>query len=237
MDNRLNGTSSIPIFIEKGAIGMVSFIKGYAKKDDPLSMDIYSDLAVTPVQTHSLNVGMVNDRSENGFENTDALITFSKDIPIGVRTADCVPILLFAQDISGIAAIHAGWRGTLGGIVDRVIDIFVEKKADLSLLKAAFGPSVSKEIYEVDFELAQKFIDCGFDEYVSYPNGEDRRPHLDLQGINIERLIRRGVRKENIKPTSHCTYNSKSSDGRFLFPSYRREKETSERLLTWIMIN
>lgn len=116
--------------------------------------------ALTPKQTHSLNVGIVEYPWET-FEDTDALVTFREDCPIGVCTADCVPILLYAPDIKGAAAVHAGWRGSLGGIVDNTLDILEKRGADLGKLTVAFGPSISAAKYEVDQNLADKFIEAG----------------------------------------------------------------------------
>ncbi len=189
--------------------------------------------ALTPKQTHSLNVGIVEYPWET-FEDTDALVTFREDCPIGVCTADCVPILLYAPDIKGAAAVHAGWRGSLGGIVDNTLDILEKRGADLGKLTVAFGPSISAAKYEVDQNLADKFIEAGFSDFVTYPDGNDRKPHIDLQGVNIERLIRRGVIKENIKPSDECTFDSILENGVSKYQSYRRDGDKAGRMVTAI---
>ena len=86
------------------------------RSDDILPCNI-----VLPKQTHSLNVAIVSDGNEI-LEDTDAIITGTPGLSIGVRTADCVPVILYAEDIKAVAAVHAGWKGTLGGIVDVVVD-------------------------------------------------------------------------------------------------------------------
>lgn len=196
--------------------------------------DFYDLLAINPFQTHSQNIGIVEDNKIRSFPDTDALVTFKDDVAIGVRTADCVPILIHAEDVNGIAAIHAGWKGTLGGIVDNTIDVLVEHGAAPSKMKVAFGPSISKTHYEVGKELAEKFVEAGFGDYVSYPEGSGGKPHLDLQGVNMERFLRRGVPRENITLSDYCTFSSRDKEGRYRFPSYRRDK-TSERILTSII--
>lgn len=84
---------------------------------------------ILPVQTHSCNIREVDAAGKpidgEGLEDTDALITRQKGIVIGVRTADCVPILLFAPDIMAVAAIHAGWKGTLGRIAGLTVERLV----------------------------------------------------------------------------------------------------------------
>ncbi len=198
-------------------------------------MWLYKMWAAIPEQTHSCNVA-VADGFTRIFPDTDALITFERDFPIGVKTADCVPILLYAPDKHGIAAIHAGWKGTLGGIVDNVMDILIERGVDPQQLKVAFGPSISKEVYEVSGDLAQSFVDAGFADYVSFPYGGKEKPHIDLQGVNMERFIRRGVKPENIKLNPGCTYTSKMEDGKPMYASHRRSGGARARMLTCIML-
>ncbi len=193
------------------------------------------NFAKIPVQTHSLNVGIVKKSWEN-FEDTDALVTFEKDISIGICTADCVPILIYAPDAEGVAAVHAGWKGTLGGIIDNTLDVLIEHGAKPENLYVAFGPSISKSIYEVDEELAEKFKSAGFGAYISYSKGIDKKPHIDLQGVNVERLLRRGAKKGNIQIHQGCSYDSKNEDGKPLYHSYRRSKGSLARMLTSIML-
>lgn len=216
--------------------GLVIVTPGCGNKDKRGWKDYYDSMATTPHQTHSVNVKVIERIFDRDTEDTDALVTFKDDVAIGVRTADCVPVLMYAEDVNGVAAVHAGWKGTLGGIVDNTLDVLEGKGADLSKLKVAFGPSISAKNYEVDAELAGRFAEAGFEDYVSWPNGKERKPHLDLQGVNMERLRRRGVKEENIVPSQLCTFDSKDDDGNYLFPSYRRENGTSDRLLTCISL-
>lgn len=198
-------------------------------------MYLYRMWARIPEQTHSCNVAVV-DPFKIYYEDTDALITFERDVPVGVKTADCVPILLYAPDKQGVGAIHAGWKGTLGGIVDNVIDVLEENGVDPAQLRVAFGPSISKDVYEVDPELAERFIDAGFDEYISYPHGCREKPHIDLQGVNMERFIRRGVRRGNITLHDGCSFCSKTEDGSPMYSSHRRSCGAPARMLTCIML-
>lgn len=197
--------------------------------------ELYRMWARIPEQTHSCNVAVANPYKRI-YRDTDALITFEKDVPIGVRTADCVPILIYAPDRQGVGAIHAGWKGTLGGIVDNVMDVLNDNGADPALLRVAFGPSISKEMYEVDSDFADRFIDAGFGEYVNFPDGEGKKPHIDLQGVNMERFLRRGVKCENIKLHSGCSYRSKLPDGTPIYASHRRSGGAPARMLSCIML-
>ncbi|MDE6650657.1 MAG: polyphenol oxidase family protein [Muribaculaceae bacterium] len=196
---------------------------------------LYRTLALIPDQTHSCNV-VVATRGVKHYDDTDALITFERDMAVGVKTADCVPILLFAPDKGAVGAVHAGWKGTLGGIVDNVMDILEDNGVDVSLLKVYFGPSISKEVYEVSPELAEKFIHAGFGKYVSYPHGLEEKPHIDLQGVNMERFIRRGVSGGNISLHPGCSFSSKMEDGTARYASHRRSGGAPARILTCIKL-
>ena len=175
-----------------------------------------------PVQTHSCNVAVVD--ADCSLPDTDAVITRTPGLRIGVRTADCVPMLLFAPDIAAVAAIHAGWKGSLGGIADRTLELLDRLGANLSLLRAAFGPCICGSCYEVSHELADEFRAAGFSDCLV---GER---NVDLEAVNIRRLLRAGVRRENIKPKSCCTLETPA------FPSWRRNCDT-RRLLSWIMLS
>lgn len=197
--------------------------------------DLYRNMALLPEQTHSLNVGIAEARGDI-FPDTDALVTFQPELPIGVVTADCVPILIYCPDVKGIAAIHAGWRGTYGGIVENTVEVLERHGASLGEMKVAFGPSISMEKYEVDEELADKFRVAGFADYVDYPCGTGTKPHIDLQGVNIERLLRLGITRENITPNPDCTFSTLGPTGQPLYQSHRRSHGSPGRNLTFIQI-
>lgn len=179
---------------------------------------------IMPVQTHSSNVGVID---ANGvippLDDTDALICRCRGMTIGVRTADCVPVVLAASDICAVAAVHAGWKGTLGGIVTATVERLASIGADVASLRAAFGPSVCGRCYEVSGELAESFVSAGFGDAV---NGR----HVDLQQVNFMRLLRAGIPAANIALSDVCTVETTH------LPSWRRAS-TSRRLLTWIAMD
>lgn len=210
-------------------------------------MEFYREIAIIPEQTHSVNVAIVEEnfkkiddecsawKGDLRFPETDALITFRKGVRIGVVTADCVPIVLYAPDVKGIAAVHAGWKGTLNGILDRTVDMLSSRGADTGKIIAVFGPSISQSRYEVDEELADRFVKVDFGEYISKGLGDNIfKPHIDLQGVNRERLLRKGLKPDNIHLSSLCTYSSLTPSGTPMLQSYRRDGITSGRNLTTI---
>jgi YfiH family protein len=166
---------------------------------------------------------------EESLADTDAIVTRRCDITIGVRTADCVPIILYAPDIRAVAAVHAGWRGTLGGIVDNTVALLRTLGADTARIQAIFGPSICGNCYEVDNALADRFraanlpvVERTEAREQRQENREQRqenreqsgeavdycKPHLNLQEVNRQRMLRLGIPAANITPSPFCTRHS-----------------------------
>ncbi len=192
-------------------------VKAGVVSDDMMMPDV-----VRPVQTHSCNVGVIDsDGVIPALNDTDALVCLAKGIRVGVRTADCVPVLVYAPDIKAIAAIHAGWKGTIGGIVGKTMKRLAGLGADLSKAEAAFGPSICGFCYEVSPELAGQFAESGYRDCIVAER------HVDLEAVNRKQLIAAGIPDSRIHGKLHCTYTTG------WLPSWRRSP-TTLRLLTWI---
>jgi len=88
----------------------------------------------------------------------DAVITNQKNIPIGVLTADCVPILICDEKKNFIAAIHAGWKGAYKDIISKVINFMIKKGSVPRDITAAIGPAISVKNYEVKEDFKRKFV-------------------------------------------------------------------------------
>ena len=88
----------------------------------------------------------------------DALITNVKNIALGVLTADCVPILIYDNNLKIISVIHAGWKGAYIGVVKRVIKFLIENGSNAKDLIAVIGPSISQKSYEVQKNFKDKFL-------------------------------------------------------------------------------
>jgi len=181
----------------------------------------------------------------------DASVTNRPGILLGVQTADCVPILLVDPRKRAVAAVHAGWRGTLARIVAKAIGKmqmqFKSKPADLL---AAIGPSIGGRCYEVGTEVATQFLSQfadapdWFDEFRTgdepnpiqwlnmMPPGHQPPPKsvlLDLRKANRAQLLGAGLRDQNIFISDLCT-----ACRRDLLFSYRKEGPQSGRLLSVI---
>lgn len=182
---------------------------------------------VLPQQTHTANVALCTSADQT-FADTDALITCDPTIAVGVRTADCQPILLYAPDIRAVAAVHAGWRGTFGRIGSNTVRRLTALGASPAGIKALLGPSICPECYEVSAELVAQFRAAGFRHLSS-------ADHLDLARLNAEDLADAGIPLSNITFTHQCTRHATDSSAH-LYPSWRREPGTTTRLISAIRL-
>lgn len=151
---------------------------------------------------------------------SDALMTRQSNILLGVKTADCVPVLLGDTRTNALAAVHAGWRGTLKGIVAKTLSdmhrAFGTRPADVY---AAIGPAALACCYEVGPEVVSAFkekFDYGDTLFSAYRNGHAR---IDLHAANRRQLTAAGVPDAQIWTAPLCTMCRTD-----LFFSYRREK-------------
>ncbi len=189
-------------------------------------------------QVHSNNIYIVKDGDrgkgrleyENSIENTDALITTSKDITLFSYYADCVPLYFYDLENKIIGLAHSGWKGTLKKISLKVLEKLKERFAtDLNNCLVAIGPSISKEYYEVDERIINKFEEefDYLDEFIVH-KGKDRYL-LDLPGLNKSMLIKAGILSKNIDLSNICTFSDKEN-----FYSYRRDKGKTGRMASII---
>jgi len=146
----------------------------------------------------------------------DALLEDRPGAVVAVKTADCIPVLLVDERHRAVAAIHAGWRGTVAGIVGRAVeamhDRFGSAPADLH---AAIGPGIGKCCYEVGPEVAAHF-------------GEQGRAHVDLAGANRGQLLEAGLAPARIYVADLCTQCRPEE-----FHSFRRDKDDAGRLYSF----
>jgi len=157
----------------------------------------------------------------------DALVTNVAGLMVGVRTADCVPILLADPERRAVAAVHAGWRGTVARIAARAVEALTsEYGCRPENLLAAIGPAIGPCCYEVGCEVAREFGTI-FPEL----EGTGERIHLDLEEANRRVLAAAGVPAEQIHAARLCT-RCRAED----FHSFRRDAERAGRMLTAIGI-
>lgn len=170
-------------------------------------------------QTHSNTVVVIDDRSDPAKLPTgDALITKHPGIVIGVKTADCLPILVFDRKAKVVAAIHAGWRGLAAGIVQKTLGILLrECGCQLQTLEFAFGPCISPARFEVGDEVIEKFRET-FGVRFAYKKHPSEKARLDLSGTARMSCEDIGFYHRNLSEVGLCTFERND-----LFYSHRRE--------------
>jgi YfiH family protein len=154
------------------------------------------------------------------YEGFDALITNKKDIFLQILVADCTPILLFDPQNEVVAAIHAGWRGTVNNIVQQTLekmkDVFNTNPFDCL---AYVGTCITQPFFEVDEDVALHFKK----EFYVY-NENKGKYFIDLKFCNVEALIHSGLLENHISISPFCTVKDNH-----LFFSHRHEKGTTGR--------
>ena len=161
----------------------------------------------------------------------DAIVTHLSDIPIGIFTADCLPILIYDPEHRVVAAIHAGRKGTCQNIVNKTIMAMnLEYGCRPNDLVAGLGPGIRGCCYEIDESCLRTFENKIPFEPPFVKNLENGKFLLDLYAINTREMKISGLFPENIFQCGECTCCSPMN-----FFSYRREGKTG-RILTFIMM-
>ena len=172
-------------------------------------------------QTHGTKTVVIDEEflSRNPLEQAlaldgvDALATDLPDVCICVRTADCIPVLLWDDTTRVVSAVHAGWKGTQRRIVQANIDMLGEIYGiDPSHLHAIIGPGIGPESFEVGDEVYDLFASAGFPmdklakRYPDFHNPKAEKWHIDLWACNRLQLIEKGVNPEHIHISGIDTY-------------------------------
>ncbi len=194
---------------------------------EPEQLGIGQDALVLPRQTHSDHV--LWSQKAGRPEDTDAVITDSPGLCVCVKTADCIPILLYDARQRTVAAVHAGWRGTVAGIVRKTIkEMMPLSPADIH---AIIGPGISLECFEVGDEVYDVFQREQFPmQRIArrFPADGGESWHINLWEANRWLMEQEGV--TDIFVQGICTRNSMD------FYSARRETINTGRNYNGIMI-
>jgi YfiH family protein len=165
----------------------------------------------------------VSDNAHPPAVEADAVVTGTPGVAACVSVADCVPILLADPRGGAVAAVHAGWRGTLARIAQRAVAALVARGARAEELVAAIGPSIGPCCYEVDPALLARFREA-FGEDVAAPAGR-----LDLWRSNLRGLEAAGVAAPRIDLLARCTACEPA-----LFYSHRRDRGRTGRQVGYL---
>jgi polyphenol oxidase len=183
-------------------------------------------------QVHGDNIGIVGKSDlgrgalnyEQSFDSTDAFVTAEKNVPLGIFTADCLPVFIFDPIKKVIAMVHAGWRSSHKGITAKVVNImhnyFGVQPADILLW---VGPAIGRCCYQVGEEFRDYFPDSVVKKDNAY--------FLDLINVNFRQAIAQGVLPANLDAFSHCTFCHNQE-----YFSFRRQGQDSGRCMSVIML-
>lgn len=181
------------------------------------------EMAASLVQIHSTLVNPVSKPGERQAKG-DGLVTTTPNLWISIRTADCLPILMADRKLKIVAAVHAGWKGTVHQIARKsvacLIDEFGSNPDDLY---AAIGPGISECCFEVGPEVAIQF------DPIFLKLGKTNNPFVNLKQANVSQLLLAGLSLNHIDVADEC---SMSTPG---FHSFRRDK-TDGRMVSAIRI-
>ena len=186
-------------------------------------------------QVHSDQIFLLKDKEKTPEQvakiKADAIITHLSEIPIGIFTADCLPILIYDPGQHVAAAVHAGRKGTCQNIVNKTIRAMSkEYGCRPEALVAGIGPGIGGCCYEIDETCLGTFENKIPFEPPFVKKRENGKFLLDLDAINTREMTVTGLLPENIFRTGECTCCSSMN-----FFSYRREGQTG-RMLTFIMM-
>jgi polyphenol oxidase len=174
-------------------------------------------------QVHGNNVLVVNKPVTN--EKYDAQITNKRNVYLAVSVADCTPVLIHDTKNNAVAAIHAGWRGTVGKIVSIALQLMKENYGTEGKdCKAFIGACISYENFEVGDEVAMHFdaSQKRFDE-------AKQKWFVNLKEANKKQLLDFGLSENNIEITNYCTVENNDT-----FFSHRKEKGITGRMMAVI---
>ena len=155
----------------------------------------------------------------------DGLVSDAAGVLLGIRTADCLPLLLLDREQRAVAAVHAGWRGSVSQIAVRAVErMAADFGSRPEQLEALIGPCIGPDRCEVGPEVAKQFPAAAIRKIEGRP-----RPFLDLATANRLQLEQTGIPVERIHVAGLCTYARDD-----WFYSYRRDAERSGRMLAVI---
>ena len=193
---------------------------------------------ITAQQTHSALVRVVTEKDKGQkIPVIDGLIYGSKhnssnttSIILAVITADCVPLLLYDATHGCIAAVHSGWRGTLGLIVDHAVDSLIQQGARVSNIVCIVGPHIRSCCYSVPEQRIELFEKQFGPEVTIHRDGQ---VYLDLTFAVRSQLLSHGITNEQIIDEGICTSSNVDS-----YYSYRKDsKATFGELLGFVALS
>lgn len=191
---------------------------------------IHDGKIVTMQQVHGDQIVEVKDKALKETGAADGMMTAGTGIHLGVLTADCVPILIVAPKHKIVAAVHAGWRGTLLGIVAKMVSRFIDDfGVSADEIEAALGPSIGACCYEVKDDVTGPLREKWGRTADANIQTRSGKSFVDLRSLNRAILESAGVPSKQLFQIGPCT--SCASDEFF---SYRRARKETGRQISFV---
>jgi YfiH family protein len=180
------------------------------------------------LQVSSEHIGPLSG-SEYVQYSFDGLMTDLPGPVMAVYTADCLPILMVEPEKRVVAAIHAGWKGTLLNISGSSIDEMVKRfRCSPSEIRVISGPAIRQCCFEIKEDVADQFRRTE-SEWGDHIVCSEKKMKLNLHEINRKQLLKKGVSDHHIEWNESCTFCHADN-----LPSFRREKTGSRRMISGI---
>jgi YfiH family protein len=232
----LGGIAGFAAGFTRGALAARSLDPEVAGRVLAEGVDAPDAEVVTLTQVHGRSIlpfeAPARKRGYSLLGEGDGLLTCQPDVLLLVASADCVPILLADPATGWIAAVHAGWRGTAARVLDAALDALAARGVRPENLHAAFGPSISRDRYEVGPEVVAALRDAYGGVEVpaeAVRGGRGDRVFVDVAAFNAATLRARGVRADRTTASGLCTASTPD------LPSWRRDGPRTGRILTGIV--
>jgi len=176
---------------------------GIGSKDDPeavrenrrrCAVHFSADEIVTAYQVHSATALVADGAWPAGPPQADAVVSATAGVVCGALAADCAPVLICDPQARVVTAAHAGWKGALTGVVEAAVARMVSLGADRNRLRAAIGPCIGPQSYEVGVEFLERFthFDAAYSRFFTPGAGPEKRM-FDLPAFVLGRLKDAGV--------------------------------------------
>jgi YfiH family protein len=194
------------------------------------AVGIHNGRVVTMKQVHGNHIVEVQQSNIKEIGEADGMLTRQSGVYLGVLTADCVPILFLARGQKLVAAVHAGWRGTLAGIAAKMVQILLEEQSIVPAeIEVALGPSIDGCCYQIGRDVAGPLVKQWSGTAESCIQMRQGKTYLDLRNLNTAILHHAGIPQSQIFRIGPCTSCAEDE-----FFSYRREKKQTGRQISFI---
>jgi len=173
------------------------------------NLGISSDKVVVAQQVHGSKVAMITNAEQGKgaldahteIAGVDALITSAKDTYLMIKTADCLPVLIYDSALRVVAAVHAGWRGIIDQIIPEVVGQLRQMGCEMENLNIALGPGICQKHFIVQNSVLKLFLE----NYPSATFVRNKDGYVDLKKAVISDLKKAQIHPGNIELAHFCT--------------------------------